>query len=381
MSERLILPGYESTVKFDGNIVFIWELLDWGYSIGVQSAYEGLGLTNPEKNISPFKLKFSKSNIPKRSDAPDVGLGSIIVMGGKTNYIWNLLDFGYNVGVDEVYTRPDGYVSPWKLNFMTPKTQVDRSSLLDVIRAIPSDDKVQLPLTKFQVYNFGSVTREEVDQILRHLSGKNFPNNKREFYIKAVNIGIDIIKDQESIIREYINTLPSLEWEAENILAYTDVDDKTKRMVENYTGHGYKLINRQLRAGINNTDHLLIQNLIDKMPPLDKDIMVYRYSKMDDILPSLGDTTILGGYLSTSIDPNMVSYRICETMTPGSIGLMKIHVPKGARCIYIPGSESEFIFSNRSKLRLIKKEDGIICTVEGIKFDEDIKLYTFEMVN
>ncbi len=139
-----------------------------------------------------------------------------------------------------------------------------------------------------------------------------------------------------------------------------------------------------------------LNNIIASMPPLDKDIVVFRYIYNDQFLPKeIGSTFQSLGYFSTTMNPVLTASRVCFMKTRGSpvkdptkevVAVMRIHVMKGTRAIYIPGGEYELIFAHNIELQLVSYKTGkFLCAHEDVSSEhcyivDDVLIYTYNLL-
>lgn len=148
--------------------------------------------------------------------------------------------------------------------------------------------------------------------------------------------------------------------------------------VTNYKNYSFGLINEVLRENPNR--EAPINNIISKMLPLDKDIVVFRGISRFNFLPLIvGDIFESHGYLSTSMSATLITEGACE-LNGGAI--MRIHVPKGKKCIYLPGGEKELLFSHGIRLQLINiLYNKFYCLSNGeFNTNNNVVLFDFMML-
>ena len=174
-----------------------------------------------------------------------------------------------------------------------------------------------------------------------------------ELYLAASMSEVDIILPPEKVHQKLLETLPSFEWEKENILLVSSISDENKRLLNNYVSYGYRYMNESLRRNISGEAPL--NDIIEITNSLEKDIIVFRYSKPGDYLRSSGIFKSYG-YLSTSINSYRYSSIPDEDIKRENVkmkrAIMRIHVPKGKKAIYVPGHESELIFPHNIDLEV-----------------------------
>jgi len=243
-------------------------------------------------------------------------------------------------------------------------------------------------------YNLGYI--EEVWP----LWGWSFPGKKQELrdnldnlpteqkiselylYLNSLLRNIDLNLSCDEIVNKFLHSIPSVEWQKDNILEFLNSSKEEINTINNYEDWGYEYINEYFRKTETidpNDVYYKIQKVILRMPKLSRDITVFRYMGEKDIkyLPtSPGDVVVLKGYTSTSFDALYTSDRVCN---PYKIGedkiVLKIQVPKGKQCLYLPTTESELLFPLDTKLRLdfINTDDIFAC--RGLEDEGEKELY------
>lgn len=202
----------------------------------------------------------------------------------------------------------------------------------------------------------------------------------QELRREAINRNIDIDDSPDLIYDAIRNQVPSIEWQMQNILDMSNrtiVSEEEFLMADSYGSYGFSTMNLYLRnlpdskAPLNAT--------IDKLTPLEKDIVVYRFVKKFDYLPrAKGSMFTSDGYLSTSICAAAISAAAC-----GEGGaVMRIYVPHGKKCIYFPGREKELLFPHHIELELlVDVSHGFYCSSKGgFVLNDRIPVYDFIML-
>ncbi len=106
----------------------------------------------------------------------------------------------------------------------------------------------------------------------------------------------------------------------------------------------------------------LINDMIETMIPLDKDIVVFRKVNNISFLPKTPQEFISNGYLSTTLDASGDYFSKCKRK---KFAVMRIKVPKGIKAIWVPSHEYELIFSHGITMRLNKISDQeMVCFKE-----------------
>jgi hypothetical protein len=187
-----------------------------------------------------------------------------------------------------------------------------------------------------------------------------------DFYLGAINRGIPLDKDRKKMCKKLLATTPSIAWQKENLLWFSHLSKEEQDPVLRYTGTEYVSMNDALRSDPHG--RAIINELISKAPPLDNDIIVFRYIEDDKYIPAKGEFLSLG-YLSVSFDILLPLAKVCNNDLRNikgdlntTVKLMRIKVKKGNRGIYIPGFESEIIFPHNIKMNILsKKVVKMIC--------------------
>jgi hypothetical protein len=259
-----------------------------------------------------------------------------------------------------------------------------------------STDFTKLPkVHRMYTFSFGEETRESREKE-GYTRGQPGYISKSQLCLSSLTRGIDINQNADKIKEEYLSQLPDAEWQLDAIDAYAKLSRDAQNMIEDYVSYGYEITNTSLRHALadssrkipQNSGLYVIQQSIDKMPPLDKNIIVYRYvHRIKDY--NIGDIDTFGGYLSTSFDDLMISERSCgydDEMMRKPLIIMKIHVPKGTKALYIPSEETELIFSNNTQMKLIDKTKGFVCykgdmdKPQDIHIRDDVSVYEWQML-
>jgi hypothetical protein len=220
------------------------------------------------------------------------------------------------------------------MNYLTRTNEMQNSSALEEDRCIVG----------YNTFNFGEATSlHEVYEMKWGYSNMLFEAQFRDI-------------QPPELCKKLLNQLPDPNWQADMIIWYTSLPDEEKDTINSYVSYGYEYMNESLRR--NPKAYALINKSIEKAIPLPNDIIVYRYMSKE-YLPEYG-TFIHHGYLSTSYLASVVFRPSCQT--EASSNILRLIVPKGTKCIYIPSRESELIFSHGSELQIDSKEQRtIIC--------------------
>ena len=167
-----------------------------------------------------------------------------------------------------------------------------------------------------------SVTWDFKDKTKFHVS---YINSLYDLYMHAVLRGIDLSLSTDEVCQAISKEYPSVEWQQKNMeaLKSSKITDKQRKTVIDYQGSGYTKQNGELRK--NPKRKAPINDVINKMPPLDKDIVVYRYVQNPlTFLPALGKKGGVfhsNGYMSTTFDPMVFSQSNCMPYIPPEMNL------------------------------------------------------------
>lgn len=205
------------------------------------------------------------------------------------------------------------------------------------------------------------------------------PDSLKDLKYEAINRGINI-SDSFSVICKHIkNELPSLNWQKQNIFDMSNqelVSEKEFKDVNDYGSYTFRTMNENLRkfpdrqAPINQT--------INKMQPLEKDIIVFRSVDKSEFLPlNVGDIFNSYGYLSTSMSSTLITKVRCSS-NKGAV--MKIRVPRGKKCIFLPGKEYELLFPHNIQLQLINVHYNKFYCFKNDEFNTDNNVVIFEFI-
>ena len=245
----------------------------------------------------------------------------------------------------------DPYASD-KITSIIKKDIPNRENLLyEIIRAANKYKKNNI-IEEFDVLvgiyedkNLLDVLYEDIPLFPYNIEAKfqNSNTPEDEIIYKNPSISVDLICKQ---IQE---KAPSIEWQKRNLEQTANFDIHIKEFIMNYISYSYNSINENLRTSTPYRKNLILNDAIDTMEPLEKDIYVIRYIK-GDFLPEKGDFRSLG-YLSTSI--NYAAY--LETIETQNLSLMRIKVPRGNKAILVSNpNEMELIFKHDIILEVVK---------------------------
>jgi hypothetical protein len=197
-----------------------------------------------------------------------------------------------------------------------------------------------------------------------------------DLYHEVINRNINTSYPLHVICNSIKNEIPSIEWQKQNLLDMSNrdlVSLNELKDVSSYSAYEYEWMNEELR--FNPNIDASINTTINKMQGLDKDIVVFRHIKTYDYLRiNLGGIFNSYGYLSTTMSGELITKTACTE----NGAVMRIHVSKGTKCIYIPGYEKELLFPHGIQLQLVKVSyNSFYCSGNT---DNNIIVYDFVML-
>jgi len=194
------------------------------------------------------------------------------------------------------------------------------------------------PATKYQIgyhtYAFGSVNKD-TDIYPLYVSPRQM---ELELYYRGIS-------DPNAYVRE----LPSFEWQKQMLYWFTTLSWDEKMIVNSYKSYGYTQANEKLREYPES--EAIMNDIIAKAPSLPNDIVVYRYVTCN-FPPTTDGAYKHAGYLSTSYLASFVLKDCVENMR-----YIRFVVPKGFKCIFIPGWEYELIFPHNIEIKIFGIRD------------------------
>lgn len=164
-------------------------------------------------------------------------------------------------------------------------------------------------------------------------------------------------------------------------------DDEASTLV-NYKGNEAYLVNDALRTGNYvddwNPQITALDNIVEKAPPLERDITVGRYLKGNQAISNMevGQVFEDKAYMSTSLSAKEINKQGWGTQN----ARMDIEVPKGQKGIFLDGAlgdlseipeEREFLLPRNTKLELTGK---ITETVRVGSKDRTVNVFKFKVV-
>lgn len=142
--------------------------------------------------------------------------------------------------------------------------------------------------------------------------------------------------------------VPSRDWFVRNLEISSTFNEKIKDLISSYISYAYNSINRSLR--LSPGSHAPLNDSIDELPPLDKEIIVMRRVDVKDLKLPTGPFESTG-YLSTSI----AYQNYLDPRAPRSSTYLKIYVPAGTKALFVPGREEELIFKHGVILEVLRQ--------------------------
>lgn len=215
-----------------------------------------------------------------------------------------------------------------------------------------------------------------------------------ELYLHAINRGIDIDLPTSKICKLISEQIPSVGWQKSAILAMgirNLVSEEELRLVMDYGSYAYRSINENLRKYPDHDRYPhTINKIINNMPPIDKDIITFRYVATKNFLPTVPDSIFVShGYLSTTMDAFWVAKGACQSHRyDKDQAIIKLNIPKGTKAIYLSGDESEILLPHNIRLKLINiTNQKFMCPLKKNNNGEtschildNIPIYEFELL-
>lgn len=203
--------------------------------------------------------------------------------------------------------------------------------------------------------------------------------SSQDLYLEAFNRGLDTTLSLSDICSLLQSQIPDIEWQRQMLYWHSTLTSGEQDTINSYTSYGYNRMNDSLRMYPDQEAEM--NAIIDKAPPLLNDIVVYRYISEVSQLPDEG-LVVHNGYLSTTFLASLVARASCEDDRK-KLAVMRIVVPKGVRCIYVPSYEYELIFSHKTQLMVLgKSSEEMVCSVDNDTKDEitTVPIYQVEML-
>jgi len=201
----------------------------------------------------------------------------------------------------------------------------------------------------------------------------------QDLYLEAFNRGLDTTLSLSDICSLLQSQITDIEWQRQMLYWHSTLASEEQSIISSYTSYGYNHMNDSLRMFPDQEAEM--NDVIEKAPPLPNDIVVYRYISDVSHLPDEG-LVVHNGYLSTTFLASLVARASCEDDMK-KLAVMRIVVPKGARCIYVPSYEYELIFSHKTKLMVLgKSSEEMVCSVVNNTKEEitTVLVYQVEML-
>jgi len=174
--------------------------------------------------------------------------------------------------------------------------------------------------------------------------------------------------------------LPSLRWQMTQLRQLAVLPLEERELIGEYASHGSDTINNDLVARPEQVAPL--NTIIAQLPPLEQDIIVYRYIRKYELGGSLKSRSYLPpesgeyeyhSYLSTSFMSYLV---INQTACLGRgsreiAAIMRIRVPKGTHCMAVPSTidrpEYELLFPHQTRIRVDEKSQQVYVCDQGVE--------------
>lgn len=216
-----------------------------------------------------------------------------------------------------------------------------------------NDDRLYIKTTNFgRIKNETQVRYIKIDNsrfltnIKFDLLNRNLIENNKEY-------------DQNILLNLFHILLPSLDWFYRSLLVHSNLSDQDKSIINEYISYSYNHMNNNLRNDNSlKSENAALNGILNKLLPLEQDIIVYRYVWNVDFIREKFHHK---GYISTTISVNFMSDLICDDQYDGC-SILKILIPKGTHCIYIPSSEYEIIFPHNLELEYVDKSNQTFYT-------------------
>jgi ADP-ribosyltransferase exoenzyme len=156
--------------------------------------------------------------------------------------------------------------------------------------------------------------------------------------------------------------LPTLAWQVAQLTHLATLPQTERRAIGDYVNYESDEVNNELLVNPDQTP--LLNRIITELPPLEKEIVAWRYIRAYEItgerknpfyLPPDSGEFEYHSYLSTSFMTScVVTQHACRNEV---LALMRIVIPQGTRCLYVPGNiEYEILFPHKTRLRIDGKE-------------------------
>jgi hypothetical protein len=174
---------------------------------------------------------------------------------------------------------------------------------------------------------------------------------QRFFNIKEIrHIGLDLglgENTDERLCSLIKAMMPSVNWQRKQIEWFSNLTKTEKNALFRYTDWRFERMDRELQD--KEEDNIPLNEIIQKAPPLEQDIVVFLPIREEDDIVDRGEFTIKR-YIATSFNLLTVRHFYCENMSY-HVSLMRIKVRKGTRCLfYNPNSECKLIFPRNTRL-------------------------------
>jgi hypothetical protein len=173
---------------------------------------------------------------------------------------------------------------------------------------------------------------------------------------------------------------PSLRWQLTQLQELAALPTEQREAVGAYANHDSDKINNELLAQPDQVP--LFNQIIEHLTPLDHDIVVWRYIRAYELGGGRKNPAYLppaSGEYEYVITYHGYRYEV--------LALMRITVPKGTKCLYVPSSvgriEYEILLPHRTRLRVDGKEQqSFVCSRDwqGVATSKEFTVYSCTVV-
>lgn len=164
---------------------------------------------------------------------------------------------------------------------------------------------------------------------------------------EAFNRGINTRQNLAEIQRDLLLEVPPIEWQKSLLKYRLSLEPDVQDLLDDYQNSGYADMNEKLR--LDPGSHASLNRVIEKAPPLPRDIIVYRFMFFDPemtVEPGLGPL-VLDGYLSTTFH---ATYAVKKASEHAFKRLFRIRIPEGTPCMLMIGGSSEHRYVKEHEL-------------------------------
>lgn len=195
--------------------------------------------------------------------------------------------------------------------------------------------------------NYFVRTNNYLSDDVEYFDGPRYGANKLRK--AALVLGWDPELPPDEICRRIEEIVPSKDWFIQNLKISSTFPPEIKEMISSYISYDYEGMNIRLRHAPQ--AEAILNDYIDKLPPIDKDIIVVRRLSRGYPIPS--GPFISTGYLSTSVD--YAHPRYAEPREGDRSTYMKIYVPAGTKALFGSPFEGELIFKHGVVLEVLRR--------------------------